>query len=104
MTKIFISQPMKGLSEEEIQKTRNDIIEEVCKRYDDDISVLDSYFEDYTPNPDSNVALKYLAKSIDILADADLLVLGKGWNQNRGCKIEAMCAELYDIPRMEVMV
>ena len=49
MKKIFISQPMKGKSNEEIKKEREVIIDEISKKLDgEDFEVLDTVFEDLT--------------------------------------------------------
>jgi len=108
MIKVFISQPMNGKSDEDILNERNRISEYIRKSFkDEDVEILDSYFEDFddTPLTGANVALKYLAKSIDILACADLLVLANGWKETRGCVIEEKCARLYgiDVVEMEEM-
>ena len=79
--KVFISQPMKNKSDEEILNERNRVIE-LLKNNNSNIEILDSYFEDYNPEGGS-IPLKYLAKSIEILADADVLLCIKTvWNTN----------------------
>lgn len=93
--KVFISQPMNGKSEQEILEERADIISRI-KEYNPDAEILDSYFDDYKPST-GNVALKYLSKSIEILADADEAWFGRGWENARGCKIEHDCAIAYGI-------
>ena len=93
--KIFISQPMNGLTDEEILNKRNKVIEEVKNIYKEDVEVIDSFLKDY--NPEKNCALKYLSKSIEMLADADLAVFIDNWGQYRGCRIEHLCAVNYGI-------
>lgn len=99
MVKVFISQPMNGKSEEEIQRTREKAIASIRKDLKDlgeEVEVLESYFEDY--NPDAGcVPLKYLAKSLKLLADADIAYFAKGWEDARGCRIENICAIEYGI-------
>ena len=63
--KVFISQPMRDRSDEEILNERNRAIE-LLKNNNSNIEILDSYFEDYNPEGGS-IPLKYLAKSIEIL-------------------------------------
>ena len=93
--KYFISQPMNGRTEKDILEERNNIINGI-KEVDKDAVILKSYFEDYNPE-DGCIPLKYLAKSLEILADADVAVFLKGWTAARGCLIEHMCAEKYHI-------
>lgn len=89
--KIFISQPMKSLSEKEIKSNREKAIENIKSLYGDDVEVIDSYIDgEGTP-------LWYLGKSIELLSTADVAYFLKGWNKARGCRIEYMCASDYGI-------
>lgn len=89
--KVFISQPMKGLSEKEIKANREKAIKKIKELYGEDAEIIDSYIEgEGTP-------LWYLAKSIELLSTADVAYFMKGWNKARGCGIEYMCANDYGI-------
>lgn len=89
--KIFISQPMKGLSEKEIKFNREKAIKNIKSLYGDDAEIIDSYIDgEGTP-------LWYLGKSIELLSTADIAYFLKGWNKARGCRIEYMCASDYGI-------
>ena len=100
MIKAFISQPMRGKTEEEILAVREKAIESIERHFNQEVEVLDSYFEEYDPNKGC-VPLKYLAKSLEILADADVAYFAKGWEEARGCRIENQCAIDYDITVIE---
>lgn len=89
--KIFISQPMRDLSEEEIKADRKRAIEKAKTIYGDDVEIIDSYNNKYQK------PLVCLAKSIELLAAADIAYFCKGWNTARGCRIEYMCASNYGI-------
>ena len=89
--KVFLSQPMNGRTEEEIKKER----ENVAKSFPN-WEIMESYFDDYNPQT-GNIGLKYLAKSLEMLADADVACFLEGWEQARGCKIEHDCAVAYGI-------
>lgn len=96
MKKLFISQPMNGKTQEEILTERNKAIDIATNLCGDAVKVIDSYFEDY--NPDNGcVPLKYLAKSIELMADADIVYFAEGWYNYRGCVIEHKCAREYGI-------
>ena len=98
MIKVFISQPMKGKSDEEIKLTRSIIERIVQKKLNNEADIIDSYFEDYPcAKGHKNIALKYLAKSIDKLADADVFFHLTDACYNRGCAIEERCADHYGI-------
>ena len=99
--KVFISQPMQGKTDEEILAVREQAVALVKEHYpEEEIEVLDSFFRDYQPST-GNVALKYLSKSLELLADADLAVFMKGWEEARGCRIENQCAIDYEITVIE---
>lgn len=100
MKKLFISQPMNGKTEEEILAVRKKAIESAEVVLNEDVEVIESYFEDY--NPDKGcVPLKYLAKSLELLADADVAYFDRGWESARGCRIENQCAIEYGIDKIE---
>ena len=93
MKKVFISQPMRGKTDEEIIKEREKLVI-LAKAYaGEDIEVLDTFFKDFDGN-----ALEYLGKSISMLAQADCAVFGRTWREARGCAIEHECCLRYDIP------
>lgn len=96
--KIFISQPMKGKTDEEIIEARAVAVEYLRLKYGSDVEILNSFFqgEPVTVNP-----LKCLAESIRILADADAAFFCRGWMTARGCLIEHQCAESYGIKVVE---
>ena len=100
MTKVFISQPMKDKTEQEILEERANIFH-LAKESFPDAELLDSYFDDYEPST-GNVALKYLAKSLELLADADVVYFAPGWDEARGCRIENECAIKYEIEVHEI--
>ena len=93
MTKVFISQPMKDKTNQEIEQERKEIIEKTEKHFGE-IEVIDSFFKDA---PHDAKPLWFLGKSLELLSTADVIVLGKGWENARGCKIEHECAVQYGI-------
>ena len=93
MTKIFISQPMKDKTDQEIEQERKEIIEK-ARKYFGEIEVIDSFFKDA---PHDDKPLWFLGKSLELLSNADVIVLGKGWKNSRGCRIEHECAIQYGI-------
>lgn len=99
MKRLFISQPMRGKTEEEILAVRNKAIESAEKILCEKVVVIASYFEN-APT-DGNVPLYHLGKSIVLLASADVAYFAKGWEEARGCRIENTCAIEYGIPVIE---
>ena len=99
--RVFISQKMNGLSEEEILKTREEAI-----RYakfviglapGDEFEVIDSYFRFY---PEDATPLFFLGKALELLSTADVCVFVGNWENARGCRIEHDCCLEYGIPRV----
>lgn len=97
--KVFISQPMNGKTNEEIQQERERAIADLEARRGDKLEVIDSFFEDA---PHDATPLWCLGKSIQLLGEADLCVFVGDWQKYRGCKIEYAVAKAYGIQTMEV--
>ena len=99
--KVFISQPMKDKSKEEILAEREGAVCYLKEKYpNEDIEILDSYFTDEPPQ-DNNRSLHFLGKSLELLACADVAYFIQGWNRYRGCKLEHMAAVNYGIKTLE---
>ncbi len=96
--KVFISQPMKGKTNEEIKSERNRLIGKVRALYGDDIEIIDSFFENA---PADARPLWFLGKSLELLATADVAAFARGWRDARGCRIENICAIEYGIEVVE---
>lgn len=98
MKKIFISQPMRNKTDEEILIERENAIKFVKEKYGDDIQVIDSFFQSA---PVDAKPLWFLGKSLELLSSADIAVFVKNWQEARGCKIEHECAVEYGIEVIE---
>lgn len=98
MKKLFISQPMRDKTNEEIIAERERAIESAKKHLGDDVEVIDSFFKDA---PHDAKPLWYLAKSLELLSTADIAYFCKDWDKYRGCKIENTCAIEYGIDVIE---
>ena len=85
---------MKGKSNEEILREREEAIAKAKEYVLDDVEVIDSFFENA---PHDARPLWYLGESLKLLSTADFAYFAKGWEDARGCKIEHDCAEQYGI-------
>ena len=86
---------MRGKTNAEILAERNKAIEVASKQLNEEVEVIDSFFKD---SPALTNPLLCLAKSLELLATADIAYFADGWEQARGCRIERLCAEEYNIP------
>lgn len=98
MKKLFISQPMRGKTDEEILAVREKAIRSAEKHVGEPVEVIDSFFQSA---PVDAKPLWYLGESLKLLAEADVAYFADGWNEARGCKIEHTCAVEYNIDRIE---
>lgn len=105
---VFISQPMTGLSIEEIKKVREKVEKDArmyitweyhdeidaATFYKNNINIIDNLQEDL---PADTHPLEYLSNDIKMLKDADFIYFCKDWEYSRGCNIEFQVAKTYGI-------
>ena len=101
MKKIFISQPMTGLTDEEILNKRQEIRKNAEKVIKEPVELIDSFIEDYPGEINKHIPVFYLGKSIQFLSQADVAYFGGDWRNARGCKIENEIAKQYGIEIIE---
>lgn len=96
MLRVFISQPMNGKTNEEIERVRKNAINNIKNNCSDqEIEVIDSFFKDA---PDVKTkGLYYLGKSLELLATADVAYFAGDWENYRGCRIEYEAAIDYGL-------
>ena len=97
MKKLFISQPMKGLTDKEILKAREEIKTRAEQAIGEQVELIDSFVEDYPGEINKSIPVWYLGKSIQFLSQADIAYFGGDWRNARGCKIEYEVANAYGI-------
>lgn len=94
MKKLFISQPMRGKTDEEILAERKKAIESAERNLGEPVEVIDSFFQNA---PADARPLWFLGKSLELLST----YFAKGWEDARGCRIENQCAIEYGIEVIE---
>ena len=96
MFRVFISQPMNGKTNEEIERVSKNAGESVKSNFPDyEIEVIDSFFKDV---PDvKERGLYCLGKSLELLATADVACFAEDWERYRGCRIEHEAAKAYGL-------
>lgn len=94
MKKLFISQPMRGKTDEEILAVRQKAIASAERELGEKVEVIDSFFQNC---PAEAKPLWFLGKSLELLSTADVAFFAKGWEEARGCRVENTCAIEYGI-------
>lgn len=108
--KVFISIPMSGRTEEEVDDEYNYIADHIKYLFNVDKVVIcdqrrsDDSLPTYISNNKEKYAVKdssvwHLAKDIEMLSSVDLVVFAKNYEKARGCRIEEMVAKEYNIKR-----
>ena len=99
--KAMISQPMNGLTDEEIEKTREKAIRHIERL---GYKVVNTLFKDGWYNNSSmkdrgvmNIPVYYLARSLESMSFCDAVYFCDGWEDARGCRIEHETAEAYGL-------
>ena len=89
--KLFISQPMKDKTDEEIEAERAEVI----SRFETEgikVEIIDSFFKNA---PAQATPMWYIGESIKLLGEADVAYFCKDWQHYNGCTIEHECAVRY---------
>ena len=94
MKKLFISQPMKDKTDEQILNEREKAIKLAKEVIGEEVEVIDSFFQNA---PHDVKPLWFLGKSLELLSTADIVYFAEDWDKYRGCKIEHTCAVEYGI-------
>lgn len=106
--KLFISQPMRDKTNEQIELERTRAInialakvKNVTGEANPEIEIIDSFFKDA---PHDAKPLWFLGKSFELLANADVVFFVKGWNEYRACKMENKAAHEYLEPNGTIII
>ena len=92
--KVFISQPMRDKTDEQIRTEREEVVKKIKALYKNhDVEILDTVFDDSNEinlESQSSRSMYYLGKSIEFMRYADLVYFMKNWKDYRGCRVEHM--------------
>lgn len=102
MIRLFVSQPMRGKTQEEIIERRNKAVEELQLRLDEEFEVIESYFTEDEPKDVKNRGAYWLGKSLELLSKCDLALFVGNWWEYRGCRIEQEVCRKYGIENTRV--
>jgi hypothetical protein len=97
----MISQPMNGLTEEQITNAQNKFLEYAKK---ENLVVVYTFFKDVWYSQDSmslrgvvHLPICFLAKSLEYMSECSTVYFAKDWENARGCKIEHEVALQYGL-------
>ena len=101
MKKAMISQPMNGLTDDEITSTRERAIKTLEKL---GFEVINTLFTDEWYSKENmesrgvvQIPLCFLAKSLENMSLCHTVYFCEGWENARGCKIEYQTAKAYGL-------
>ena len=99
MKKLFISCPMKGLSDGAIENIREQMHKIAELIFHQELEVIDSFFkEDVGDDEIKNYPVYYLGESLKMLSKADYFIGIDYLAGHKGCEIENMVTRSYGIP------
>lgn len=95
MKKLFVSVPMNGRSDEDIADSILKMHKIAEALEGEELELIDSFINEQPKC--NNIAIGYLGKSIELLADADIFIGIQNTYDWNGCYIEAEVAHRYGI-------
>ena len=101
--KVFISQPMHGKTDEEINAVKEEAIEQIKKVYqffykNNQLEIISTTEKDkFEIIPKDAPRLWWLGRAIQHLVDVDVVFMCNGWEDSRGCRVEKFVATEYNI-------
>lgn len=108
LSKLFVSLPMRGRELDDIRMDMQAICQIVSAEMNEQFELIDTVWldepSDYILADPGACSSWYLGKSIQAIAEADLVVFDENWRFARGCIIEHMVCALYNIPYVDMSV
>ena len=105
--KVFIAQPMTGVREKEIEEIRKRITEQVKELFGEDVIILDQFHVEDDHDDIERVSgqsygpgIYRLGRSLQIMAEADLVIFAGNSSQSKGCEVEKVICKVYNIKTM----
>lgn len=97
MKMAMISQPMRGLSDDEIKATRDRAVECLSAKGYEVVNTLFDFSAELDEDGIEQKALYYLARSLESMSRCHAVYFCNGWSETRGCKIEHEAATAYGL-------
>jgi len=100
--KIFISQPMKGLTPDQVEFVYKNAVDDIRGRMPKDVPIeilsTRKYELPYELRKGRNERMCYWSHALQVLSMADAIYLCPGWQNADGCTVEANVARLCGLP------
>ena len=94
---VFISQPMVGLTNNELKKYCSKVLDMIQRRYPTEkIRLINPPYSYYSDG--HNESVWALGKSLEYIAQADLVFFSKDWERDYICSLEHAICRYYNIP------
>ena len=95
---VFISQPMVGLTNDELKKYRSKVLDMIQRRYPTEkIRFITNPLIANLPHDDNSIVW-YLGESLKCIASANLVFFSKDWESDYICSLEHAICHYYNIP------
>lgn len=95
MKKLFISQPIDGKTRKEIEKVTRKSARMIKDLLKDTVEIVDSFVTRDAAPEDVNADFWYLGESIKRMGQADIVYFAEGYQSDKRCMIEYLCASAY---------
>ena len=100
--RVFISIPTNGRADSEVDAEKAAILDRLRAANDEPVELIDSYASEDAPVSGDRAGAWYLGESIKRLATADVAVFADNFEKARGCQIEWLVCERYNIPNFSI--
>lgn len=104
--KVFISQGMSNIPEEQVLKTREALKKKFMENYQGDekeVEFISTYVIGEAPDS-KNVGVHLLGRALQLLAECDLCIAESNISNSKGCIIEKEVCSLYGIEYLTIPV
>ncbi len=98
--KVFASQPMRGLTSDEINDQLQDTKAWLREYFGTSVEAFNEYITREAPTGlhSGQVGIWYLMESLKIMSGCDAVVMVGEWEKHKGCVLEYKIAQAYGIP------
>lgn len=99
--KVFISQPMRNIPNDEVLRIREEGKKKFLEIYKgkEEVEFISSFENDL---PVNTPPLYFLGRAFEMMSEADMVLLIGDWKNARGCRMEYKACEEYGITVVEI--